>query len=77
MNYKIINLSYLKMVFTMLYNGNNAVTITTPNGKPMPFEEWINEVHEETDDWYGDLKEYGVEELTISYESGLELTFKL
>ncbi|MFR9620904.1 MAG: hypothetical protein SNH63_06780 [Rikenellaceae bacterium] len=63
MNNKIINLSYLKMVFTTLFNGNNAVTTTTPNGEPMPFEEWINEVYKETEDWHGDLKEYGVEEL--------------
>ncbi|MFR9495583.1 MAG: hypothetical protein SNG81_04325 [Rikenellaceae bacterium] len=77
MNNKIISLAYLKMTFSTLFNGNNAVTISTPNGRPMPFEEWVNEVYEECDDWYGDLKEYGIEELTISYESGLELNFKL
>ncbi len=77
MENKIISLAYIKMTFSTLLNCNNAVTISTPNGKPMPFEEWINEVYEESEDWYGDLREYAIEELTIIYESGLELNFKL
>ncbi len=77
MENKIINLSYLKMNFSQLQNGNRAVTISNPNGKSMPFEEWVSEVHAVSGDWYGDLREYGIEELTICYESGIELTLKL
>lgn len=77
MENKIITLAYLKMNFSMLFNCNNAVSIQTLNSKPMPFEEWINEVYTETEEWYEDLKEFGIKQFTIIYESGLELTFKL
>lgn len=78
MKEKSINLSFVKMNFSDLLNFNHAVTVECNNdGNEVPFEEWCDGVKEATGSSYLDLKECGIDILTIRYESGIKLTITL
>ena len=76
MKNKIINLAYLKMNFTAVLNCNQALTITSRGCDPVGFENWLD-IMEMSCDIYCDLKEFGLDVLTITYESGIKITITL
>ncbi len=72
-----LTLSYIGMNFSQLFNGNDAIIISILGAEPIAFNKWYFDTVEEIGNLQADLKSHGITEFSITYESGLELSFKL
>ncbi len=77
MDNKIITLAYLKMNFSQLLNCNKATKVTVSDCGEVEFESWLEMMTQKYNNVYCDIKQFGIDALKITYESGIDIIILL